>query len=52
MRCDKCLNSRPVLSENGWHSICCLSVKAMEKCLAGEKDRFVENPMRKDGAER
>lgn len=49
MRCDKCLNSRPVLSGNGWHSICCLPVMAMSLCLTGEKDEFVENHMRKDG---
>ena len=45
MKCDSCLNSRPVQSENGIHFICCLSSRAAMKCLTGEKDRYVENPM-------
>jgi len=42
MKCDKCLNSRPVISENGIHNICTLSTRAALKCLKGEKDCFVE----------
>ena len=26
-RCDTCLNSRAIISENGYHSVCCLSQK-------------------------
>ena len=32
MNCDYCLNSRPVISENGLHYICCLSSKKAVEC--------------------
>ena len=44
MKCDYCLNSRPIVSENGIHNMCCLSVKAEKKCLTGEKEGFVMSP--------
>lgn len=47
--CDTCLNSRPVVSENGIHYACCLSGRAAVQCLTGMKDRYIEHPMRKDG---
>ena len=31
--CEKCQNSRPIISENGWHYICTLSVKKSMKCM-------------------
>ena len=40
MKCDKCGHSRMVVSENGFHNVCCLSNKEQMKCLTGEKDRF------------
>lgn len=43
-KCDSCLNSRMVTSENGLHSICCLSEKKAVACMFGEKDHYVEFP--------
>ena len=42
MKCDKCLNSRPVMSENGLHRVCGLrdEDEAME-CLMGKVDHSV-----------
>ena len=40
-KCDSCLNSRIVVSENGLHSICCLSEKKAVDCMLGEKDNYV-----------
>ena len=42
MKCDYCLNSRPIISENGTHYICCLTSQQLKKCLTGEKDYFEE----------
>jgi hypothetical protein len=39
-RCDTCLNSRPIISENGIHLVCCLSVKRAVGCLMGVDDRY------------
>lgn len=39
--CDTCLNSRPIISENGMHNVCCLSYKAARDCILGKKDRYV-----------
>ena len=38
--CEKCLNSRPIISENGYHYICCLSQKAATDCMIGKKSQF------------
>ena len=38
------MNSRMVISENGLHSICCLSEKKAIDCMFGEKDHYVEFP--------
>ena len=35
--CEKCQNSRPIISENGWHYICTLSVKKSLQCLLRNK---------------
>ena len=40
--CDTCVNSRPVVSENGIHWVCCLSGMAAQKCLTGSKNMFVD----------
>lgn len=40
-KCDTCLNSRPVISENGMHNVCGLSHKAERDCILGKKDRCV-----------
>lgn len=43
-KCDSCLNSRMVVSENGLHSVCCLSKKKAVDCMLGKKDNYVEFP--------
>lgn len=49
MKCDNCLNARIITSENGKHSICCLSMKKAMECLMDEKDYKVEIFVKKDG---
>lgn len=39
-RCDVCLNSRAVVSENGVRFVCCLSEKQSLDCLMGVKDSY------------
>ena len=41
MKCDNCLNSRRIISENGLHSICCLSEKKAIECLMKKKDHKI-----------
>lgn len=41
MKCDNCLNSRKIISENGLHSQCCLSDKVAMNCLVGKKERKI-----------
>lgn len=41
MKCDDCLNSRQVLSENGWHPVCVLMNKQSRLCLFGKKNYYV-----------
>ena len=48
MRCDKCFNGVPVVSENGIHYNCCLNEKELLDCMIGRKDHYEENPMKKD----
>lgn len=51
-KCDSCLNSRIVISENGLKSICCLSEKKAVNCLIGKEDSYKGfPPKRKGGAE-
>ena len=40
-KCDNCLNSRIVVSENGYHPVCCLSSKKVMECISGDKDHKV-----------
>lgn len=44
MKCDNCLNSRTIVSENGFHSICCLSEKKAMKCITNKENLFIERP--------
>lgn len=44
MKCNTCLNSRPAISENGVHFVCCLSAQAAKKCIFDGK-RYIKNPM-------
>lgn len=39
-RCDTCVNSRAVVSENGIHYKCCLLKKQCLDCLMGVKDSY------------
>lgn len=39
-KCDGCLNSRIVISENGLRSICCLSEKRAVACLTNTEDSY------------
>lgn len=41
-RCKSCFNSRIIMSENGYHSICCLSQKKALNCLLGKKDHYID----------
>ena len=43
-RCDTCLNSRVIISGNGYHSVCCLSQKNAVDCITKQKDYYAENP--------
>ena len=47
--CEKCLNSRMIISENGYHSICCLSQKAAMDCAIGKKNYFATLEKDADG---
>ena len=47
MNCDKCLLSRRIVSENGFHSICCLSDEEVRECLLSGK-HYVEHPKYKE----
>lgn len=48
MRCDTRFNSRPVVSENGIHYICCLHERTAFNCMIGKKDRYIRHPMLKE----
>lgn len=40
--CASCINSRVIVSENGYHSNCCLSSKKAMNCvLSGYKKYFI-----------
>lgn len=41
-RCKNCINSRPIVSENGIHAACCLRAGDAFECMIGQQDRFVE----------
>lgn len=40
-KCGHCANSRPVISENGWHFVCALHHTAARNCMLGKKEHFV-----------
>lgn len=40
-KCEECVHSRPIISENGYHSVCCLSLNAMVDCLMGKKSQLM-----------
>ena len=41
-KCERCLNGRSILSENGWSRHCSLSYKKYSECQRGKKDHCVE----------
>lgn len=45
MKCDDCLNSRRIISENGLHSVCCLSENVAVECIIGKKDHKIIVPL-------
>lgn len=45
MNCDVCINARRVVSENGYHSVCCLSECKMRECLYNNMKHFYPSPM-------
>lgn len=40
-KCKKCLNSRWIISEDGYNPICCLSQQSAINCMTGKKNHFV-----------
>lgn len=40
-KCKNCLNGRGIISENGWHHICCLSSKKATDCMTNKKDYYL-----------
>lgn len=42
--CETCLNSRPIISENGLHRVCCLSSKKAVDCITGKKKYYTRTP--------
>ena len=40
-KCDTCLFSRAVISENGFHWVCCLTPQKAKDCILGVKDRYI-----------
>ena len=43
--CMYCLNSRPIISENGSHYVCVLDHKQTMLCMFGDKDYFARIPL-------
>ena len=39
-KCDLCINSRAIISENGLHYICCLSEKKAMECILNVNEHF------------
>jgi len=48
MKCDTCINSRPVISENGIHSVCCLSARKARNCVFYFWKYYAEHPANKN----
>ena len=39
-KCDRCLHSRAIVSENGYHSTCCLPTKQAIECMTNRKSHL------------
>ena len=40
-KCEECLHSRMIVSENGYRAVCCLSQRAAVNCMMGKKSQFI-----------
>lgn len=40
-KCDKCLNSCALISENDYHFVCCLLSKKATECITHVEDYFI-----------
>ena len=40
-KCEECLHSRLIVSENGYHAICCLPEKKAIDCMTDKESYFV-----------
>lgn len=47
IKCDRCMKSRPIISEKGLHCICTLPTKQAIQCLTGVCDHSVMHPHQK-----
>ena len=48
-KCESCLHSRLIISENGYHSVCCLSQKKATDCMIEKKSYFATLEKDADG---
>ena len=44
MKCETCLNKRPIVSENGIRDACLLSSRKAIACMTGRDDKYIQNP--------
>ncbi len=42
--CKSCFNSRVIISENGFHYVCCFGVKTAISCMNGTKVLYKPKP--------
>lgn len=47
-KCDICLRSRLIISENGYHSICCLSSKQAVNCIMNNYNKYITLPEKEE----
>lgn len=40
-KCEECLRSRIIVSENGYHAVCCLAQKKAMNCMTGVRSYFI-----------
>ena len=40
-KCSTCINGRGIISEDGWHYICCLSSRKAVDCATNKKDYYI-----------
>lgn len=47
-KCDTCLHSRVIISENSCHSICWLSSKQAVKCMMNNYNKYITLPEKEE----